>query len=92
MRKEAKKGECQKCGTYFYLHTHHTLPKTIFGKDVATAELCPNCHAHFHEYSNLHTVDPKDKEEAEKIWDTWFKYVPVIVTMLVLAFLGFVYA
>jgi hypothetical protein len=90
--KEAKKSKCEKCNTYFYTHTHHTLPKAIFGKDVPTAELCPNCHTHFHEYSKQHTTEPTNRVEAQNIWEYWLRYVPVIVTMLVLAFLGFVYA
>jgi hypothetical protein len=32
MRKETKKGTCDKCGLYFYIHEHHILPKAIFGK------------------------------------------------------------
>jgi len=86
--KEAKKGKCEKCKTYFYLHTHHTLSKSIFGKNVSTAELCPNCHTHFHEYSKKETTDPKNKAEAEKIWEHWFKYIAVIVTMMILIVLG----
>jgi len=31
--KEAKKGKCVKCKEYFYVHEHHILPKSIFGKN-----------------------------------------------------------
>ncbi len=52
MRKEAKRGRCEKCGKTFYVHSHHIFPKAIFG-DGETVKLCPNCHTHYHEYSNL---------------------------------------
>jgi len=58
--KEAKKGECQKCGTFFYLHTHHTLPKSIFGKNVPTAEYAPTA-------TRIFTNTAKKKQLTQKI-------------------------
>ncbi len=43
--KEAKKGKCEKCNNYFYVHEHHILPKGVFDKKGATVKLCPNCHS-----------------------------------------------
>ena len=80
--REAKKGNCKKCGVYFYVHEHHILPRSIFGNQGNTVELCPNCHTHFHEYSKKHTLDPKDEQEALKIWTTWLKKIPLIVSLL----------
>ncbi len=83
--KEAKKGKCRKCNTYFYIHEHHILQKSKFGAGK-TEKLCPNCHTHFHEYSKKKTLKPKDKDEALNIWFTWLKKVPVIVTVIMIAF------
>lgn len=85
--KEAKKGVCQKCGLYFYIHHHHILPKSRFGKKGETIELCPNCHTHFHEYSKKHTKNPNDIKEAQNIWDVWYATVSVIVTILIIGLL-----
>ncbi len=52
MRKESKRGRCEKCGINFYVHSHHIKPKAIFGKGEKI-DLCPNCHTHFHEYSKM---------------------------------------
>ena len=67
MKKEARRGTCKKCGKDFYVHSHHILPKSIFGKGE-TVDLCPNCHTHFHEYSNLNTKNPNNEAEAKIIW------------------------
>ncbi len=83
--KEAKKGVCRKCGTFFYVHKHHILPKSRFGRKGKTMKLCPNCHTHFHEYSKKHTTKPSDKDEALDIWQVWFKKVSVVVTLLAIA-------
>ncbi len=40
--KEARKGKCGKCGNFFYIHKHHILPKSRFGKAGETEDLCPN--------------------------------------------------
>lgn len=85
--KEAKKGTCIKCNIYFYIHDHHILPKSKFGKNGKTAALCPNCHTHFHEYSKQKTINPYDAKEAQHIWDTWLKYISVIVSMIVMGLL-----
>lgn len=85
--KEAKKGKCKKCGIYFYVHDHHILPKSIFGRKGETAKLCPNCHTHFHEYSKKQTTNPNDAEEARDIWDEWLTSVSVIVTILIIGLL-----
>jgi hypothetical protein len=82
--KESKKGQCEKCEKYFYVHEHHILPKSIFEKKGNTAKLCPNCHTHFHEYSKTHTKEPNNEQEALKIWTTWLKVVPVIVSMILI--------
>jgi len=82
--KEAKKGKCKKCQQYFYVHEHHILPKSIFGKKGNTVKLCPNCHTHFHEYSKKHAINSKDAEEARRIWNIWFTSVSVIVSMLLI--------
>ncbi len=84
--KEAKKGICRKCNTHFYIHEHHILPKSKFGKKGKTVKICPNCHTHFHQYSNKHTTNPEDKKEALRIWQTWFKTVSVVVTVLAVTF------
>lgn len=89
--KEAKKGKCEKCKQYFYIHEHHILPKSIFGKKGKTANLCPNCHAHFHEYSKQKTTNSEDKNEALKIWTTWLKAVSVIVSIIIIGFILFKY-
>ena len=85
--KEAKKGECKKCGVYFYVHDHHILPKSIFGKKGETAKLCPNCHTHFHEYSKKQTTNPHNAQEAWDIWDEWLTSVSIIVTVWVIGLL-----
>ncbi len=87
MRKEARRGECEKCGKVFYVHGHHILPKSLFGKGE-TIDLCPNCHTHFHEYSNLNTKNPQDKAEALKIWNRWLKKVVVICFVIGAFFLA----
>lgn len=87
--KEAKKGICRKCGIYFYVHDHHILPKSKFGKKGKTVQLCPNCHTHFHEYSKKHTTNPDDAEEARSIWNVWFTTISVIVSILLLGFILF---
>ncbi len=83
---EAKKGICSKCKTFFYIHQHHILPKARFGKKGKRENLCPNCHTHFHQYSNKHTKNGENKKEALKIWTTWFKTVSVVVTILSIVF------
>lgn len=87
--KQAKKGLCQKCGIYFYIHEHHILPKSKFGQKGEVALLCPNCHTHFHEYSKKYIKNPYDENEARKIWNIWFTSVSVIVSMLILGFFLF---
>ena len=82
--KEARKGTCAKCKTYFYVHNHHILPKSIFGKKGETEDLCPNCHTHFHEYSKKETTDPTDAQVARDIWEEWLTSVSVIVSMLII--------
>ena len=79
--KEAKKGVCVKCGNYFYVHNHHILPKAIFGKQGKTAQLCPNCHTHFHEYSKKETTDPTDATQAKDIWTNWLKTIAITVSL-----------
>ena len=85
--KEAKKGRCRKCGTYFYVHEHHIFPKNKFG-DGPTVKLCPNCHTHFHEYSKKHTKNPDDPQEARAIWNIWFTTISVVVSILVIVALA----
>ena len=80
--KEAKKGVCTKCGIYFYMHEHHILPKSIFGKKGKTVSLCPNCHTHFHEYSKQHTTNPTDEKEARNIWVVWLTTISVSLCLL----------
>jgi len=87
--KEAKKGKCKKCGNIFYLHQHHILPKSKFGKNGETVELCPNCHTHFHEYSKKHTKNPKDADEARSIWNIWFTTVSVVMSVIIFGFFLF---
>jgi Zn-finger protein len=84
--KEAKKGVCTKCGIYFYMHEHHILPKSIFGKKGETVFLCPNCHIHFHEYSKQHTTNPKDEKEARNIWVVWLTTISVSLCLLLFLF------
>jgi len=84
---EPKKGKCDKCGILFYLHKHHILPKSIFGKQGETSNLCPNCHTHFHVYSNLNTKNKGDIKEAKAIWKKWLKKVSVVVTIFSALFL-----
>jgi 5-methylcytosine-specific restriction endonuclease McrA len=85
--KEAKKGTCKKCGNYFYVHEHHILPKSKFGKDGETVELCPNCHTHFHEYSKLNNKMPDNASEARRIWNIWLTTVSLTVSVLFLGIL-----
>ena len=84
--KEARKGQCSKCKNYFYVHQHHILPKSIFGKKGETADLCPNCHTHFHEFSKQHTQNPKDAGEARELWNIWLTTVSVTCCILLLVF------
>lgn len=85
-RKEAKKGECAKCGKYFYVHAHHVKPKAGFGDSDETVLLCPNCHTHVHEYMNLHLKDPENEQEVLKVWDHWFNIVKVTCLILILLY------
>lgn len=85
-RKKARIGICRKCNTKFYVHAHHVLPKSIFGKDGKTEDLCPNCHTHFHEYRLDVTKDFNDKEEAETVWSTWLNTISTIITVSLLVF------
>ena len=87
--KEAKKGKCAKCGIYFYVHEHHILPQSIFGKKGETVKLCPNCHTHFHEYSKQKTKNPADADEARSIWNIWLTTVSVTLCLLVMVFILF---
>jgi len=83
MKKEPKKGWCEKCGDFFYVHDHHIFPKALFGKGE-TIQLCVKCHAHIHAYMDLNVKDPKNKDEVDKIWDRWFKYVAVVVAPVII--------
>ena len=83
-RREAKKGTCQKCGKYFYLHDHHIKPRSIFGNKGKKARLCPNCHTHIHEHMNLHVENPDDEVEVLKVWDHWLNNVSVTFALLTL--------
>jgi len=85
--KEPKKGRCLKCGIMFYMHEHHILPKSIFGKKSEKVKLCPNCHTHFHVYSNINTKNKGDIKEAKAIWKKWLETVSVVVTFFVALFL-----
>jgi len=85
--KEAKKGICEKCGKYFYLHEHHILPKAIFNGVGETANLCPNCHTHFHEYSKKKLKNTTDEEATLRVWKYWIKHVVVIVSIIIIALL-----
>ncbi len=87
MRKEARRGECKKCGNVFYVHAHHIKSKAIFGKGEKV-DLCPNCHTHFHEYSNLNTINSEDENEAVEIWFEWLK--KVIIACFIVGILVFV--
>jgi len=88
--KEAKKGKCVKCKEYFYVHEHHILPKSIFGKKGKTVKLCPNCHTHFHEYNKQNNINPEDVNETLKIWTTWLKVISLVVSMIVIGIILFV--
>jgi len=77
---EAKKGVCEKCKQYFYVHEHHILSKSIFGKGK-TVKLCPNCHTHFHEYSKKKTKNANDIKEAKRIWNKWLNKVAVVCSI-----------
>jgi len=85
--KEAKKGICYKCGKYFYVHDHHILPQSIFGKNGETVKLCPNCHTHFHEYSRQKSTDNANKQEVLIIWSTWLRTVSILVTSVIIVLL-----
>ncbi len=85
--KEAKKGKCKKCNNYFYVHEHHILPKSKFGKKGKTVKLCPNCHTHFHEYSKKKTTKPNDAEQARSIWNVWFTSVSVVMSTIIIGFI-----
>ena len=87
--KEAKRGICKKCNKYFYIHNHHILPKSKFGKEGETVELCPNCHTHFHEFSNIHTGNPNDADEARSIWNIWFTSITVSMALLLIGYFLF---
>ena len=86
MKKEARKGECKKCGEFFYVHAHHIFPKSIFGKGEVV-DLCPNCHTHCHEYNNLHVKNPQDAEEVNEVWKEWLRDI-IIVSVLLGVFLS----
>jgi 5-methylcytosine-specific restriction endonuclease McrA len=83
MRKEAKRGECEKCGRIFYIHEHHILPRAIFGENGETIKLCPNCHTHYHEYQNLNQEDMTDQNETERVWSNWIRFVVVVCVFIV---------
>jgi len=83
MKKEPKKGWCEKCGEYFYVNDHHILPKGVFGKGE-TIRLCVKCHAHIHAYMDMNVKDTKNKDEVKKVWYYWFKKVAVIVTPVII--------
>ncbi len=87
--KEAKKGKCKKCGNYFYVHEHHILPKSKFGKKGKTVKLCPNCHTHFHEYSKANTINPDDRSEARSIWNIWFTTISITVSAIIIGLILF---
>ena len=56
-----KFGKCEKCGRKGLINMHHILPQFKFG-DGDTYDLCPNCHADYHEhlgYDGLHNDDPQ---------------------------------
>jgi len=65
--KNFKIGLCRKCNLEFYVHEHHILPKSTFGKDGATITLCPNCHAHIHVYMELNLKDKKKPIRSTKL-------------------------
>jgi methionyl-tRNA synthetase len=82
-RKEAKQGYCEKCKKFFYIHAHHIEPKEQHGKAGKTADPCPNCHTHVHEYMNKNLENPSDKEEVWKVWNYWLHKVPVTWILLI---------
>lgn len=81
-RKEARKGYCEKCKKYFYVHAHHIDPKSQFRNSQATVDLCPNCHTHVHEYMNKHLKNPDDREENRRLWYYWLEHVSVTFVLL----------
>jgi len=83
-KKEPKKGLCAKCNDFFYIHDHHILPKSIFGKKGKTVPLCPKCHAHVHAYLDMNTENPNNEEEIIDLWEKWLNVVKVVVTCLIL--------
>lgn len=80
-RKEAKQATCEKCGRYFYSHSHHILPKTDFG-DGETVELCPGCHTGFHEFLNKKDVPKGDMEKHLYVWLKWFYGSAIVIALL----------
>jgi len=83
MKKEPKKGWCEKCGDYFYVNDHHVLPKGVFGKGK-TIRLCVKCHAHIHAYMDLNVKEVNNKDEVLTVWTEWFRNVAVIVTPVII--------
>ncbi len=79
MKKE--KRACDKCKKVTYLDTHHILPKSTFGENKETVELCPTCHREYHEHLGRENL--KNPDEAFHFY-TFYKWLTGITFGLVL--------
>ena len=63
--------KCEKCGKKTYLDTHHILPKSVFGENKETVELCPTCHREYHEHLGRENLKNPSMEFHLYIFAKW---------------------
>jgi len=78
-----EKRNCQRCGTYTYLETHHILPRVVFLGLGPVIYLCPNCHNEYHKALGAKNIKNTDPDYHQHTFWKWYYTLSVIIFALV---------
>jgi ribosomal protein L31 len=78
-----KYGICEKCKKESWLETHHILPKSTFGDNEETIDLCPNCHTDYHQKLGVENMKNADMAFHFYFFDKWlYGLLSIILAIL----------
>jgi predicted HNH restriction endonuclease len=77
-----KKDYCRKCGKYGSVQEHHILPQSTFGKNNEKINLCPNCHADYHEQLGRNNLSNTSMEFHFEKFFKWISGLSIIVALI----------
>lgn len=78
--------QCAKCQKLTYVHKHHILPTSTFGKNEETNWLCPNCHTEYHQKLGAENLKNPDMVFHFYFYNKWL--YGLLGLLILLAFWG----